>query len=117
MSTTGVRIRDDHGALREAPQGDRLGSDEDAAPFGQDQRCGGQPGWSLFEIGDDSEPTTAQATVLVDRHGDRPHEGVVLAAGVFAGGFLELADESLQEALEPLEVVRGQADAKGIGRR
>ena len=80
---------------------------------GQHDGGGREAGRALVDIGDDGEATPALAGVLHHRDGDRADEHVVLGPGVLPGGLLQLPDQGIEEALEPVEV----AWAKGGRRR
>ena len=116
MSAAGIGIGDHHGALGKPPDGDRLGSEDHPVPVGQHDRGRRQARWALLDLGDDGEPTPALAGILDDGHGHRPDEDVLLGPGVLPGRLLELPDQGVQEALEPIEVTGGEVDDEGIGR-
>ena len=69
-----------------------------------------------MDFRDDVEPAPALAGVLHDRDGDRPDEHVLLRAGVLPGRLLQLPDQGVEEALEPVEVGGREVHHERIGR-
>jgi hypothetical protein len=97
MPATGVGVGDQDRALGQPADGDGLGSEHDREPSASTMEAAGRPAGP-------SRPRRRCRTgpgaggVLHHRHGDRPHEDVVLRAGVLAGRLFELPHQGVEKA-------------------